>query len=127
MNHDDSDMPLIAAYSRKDAIEDGVLVDVSSVAREQGFCCPVALTSAAWHTCLAVEDGDVVSDEQERIRHVLGVLRSAINFSQSERLVRFRVGFQHCKPMCQPVRLKALCGPGDDAEPVITVMLPEED
>jgi hypothetical protein len=25
------------------------------------------------------------------------------------------------------VRLKALCGPGDQGEPVITVMLPEED
>jgi hypothetical protein len=25
------------------------------------------------------------------------------------------------------VRLKALCGPGDQEEPVVTVMLPEED
>ena len=25
------------------------------------------------------------------------------------------------------VTLKAVCGPGDDAEPVITIMLPEED
>jgi hypothetical protein len=25
------------------------------------------------------------------------------------------------------VKLKALCGPGDDGEPVITKMLPEED
>jgi hypothetical protein len=25
------------------------------------------------------------------------------------------------------VRLKAVCGPGDDGEPVVTVMLPEED
>jgi hypothetical protein len=25
------------------------------------------------------------------------------------------------------VTLKALCGPGDDAEPVITIMLPDED
>jgi hypothetical protein len=24
------------------------------------------------------------------------------------------------------VQLKAICGPGDDAEPVITIMLPEE-
>jgi hypothetical protein len=26
-----------------------------------------------------------------------------------------------------PVRLKAVCGPGDDGEPVVTVMLPDED
>jgi hypothetical protein len=25
-----------------------------------------------------------------------------------------------------PVRLKALCGPGDHGEPVVTIMLPEE-
>jgi hypothetical protein len=25
------------------------------------------------------------------------------------------------------VRLKALCGPGDQGEPVVTVMLPDED
>jgi len=27
----------------------------------------------------------------------------------------------------EPVTLKACIGPGDDAEPVITLMLPEED
>ncbi len=27
----------------------------------------------------------------------------------------------------RPVQLKAVCGPGDDGEPVITVMLPDED
>jgi len=26
-----------------------------------------------------------------------------------------------------PVQLKAICGPGDSGEPVITIMLPEED
>jgi hypothetical protein len=27
----------------------------------------------------------------------------------------------------ETVTLKAICGPGDTAEPVITIMLPEED
>jgi hypothetical protein len=27
----------------------------------------------------------------------------------------------------EDIILKAICGPGDDAEPVITIMLPEED
>ena len=27
----------------------------------------------------------------------------------------------------RPLRLKALCGPGDQGEPVVTVMMPEED
>ena len=27
----------------------------------------------------------------------------------------------------RPVTLKAICGPGDTPEPVLTIMLPEED
>ena len=34
--------------SRAQAIEDGVLVDVSDIAKEAGFRYPVALTSALW-------------------------------------------------------------------------------
>jgi len=30
-----------------------------------------------------------------------------------------------CTP--RPVQLRSICGPGDDAEPVITIMLPHED
>jgi len=29
------------------------------------------------------------------------------------------------KPTC--IRLKCVCGPGDDAQPVLTIMLPDED
>jgi len=39
---------LIYAYTRAQAIEDGVLVDVSETAREAGFRWPVALTAEVW-------------------------------------------------------------------------------
>ena len=39
---------LIHSYTRAQAIEDGVLVDVSDVATEAGFKLPVAITRAAW-------------------------------------------------------------------------------
>jgi hypothetical protein len=39
---------VIHAYSRANAIEDGVLIDVSSVAKEAGFKIPVAVTSGVW-------------------------------------------------------------------------------
>ena len=45
---------LIHSYSRAQAIEDGVLIDVSTVAREAGITYPVALTSAAWGRCVTV-------------------------------------------------------------------------
>ena len=34
--------PVISAYTRAQAIEDGILVDVSETAREAGFKIPVA-------------------------------------------------------------------------------------
>ena len=46
---------LIYSYSRKQAIEDGVLVDVSEMAKEAGFKFPVAMTNTVW-TELIVPD-----------------------------------------------------------------------
>ena len=38
----------ICSYGRAQAIEDGMLIDVSTTAREAGLAWPVALTAAAW-------------------------------------------------------------------------------
>ena len=40
--------PIFSTYSRAQAIEDGILVDVSDTAREAGFTIPVALTRTVW-------------------------------------------------------------------------------
>ena len=39
---------LIFQYTRSQAIEDGVLIDVSEMAREAGFQWPVAVTAGVW-------------------------------------------------------------------------------
>jgi hypothetical protein len=59
---------------------------------------------------------------------VLTLLRFAIR-GQDGPDVRFGVHVRNDKRDRTPplVRLKALCGPGDQGEPVLTVMLPEED
>ena len=36
---------IISTYTRKEAIEDGVLIDVTDVAKLEGFRTPVAFTS----------------------------------------------------------------------------------
>jgi hypothetical protein len=38
---------IIYSYTRKQAIADGVLIDVTELAKEAGFKCPVAFTSSA--------------------------------------------------------------------------------
>jgi hypothetical protein len=119
---------VLSTYSRAQAIEDGVLIDVSEVSREAGIKYPVALTSAVWARCVEVPPGVSCQDESGRLWDVLFVLRMAIREASGPVLtygVHVRNTNRHGTPPL--VRLKAICGPGDNAEPVITVMFPEED
>ncbi len=121
---------LIHRYTRGDAIRDGVLIDVSAPAREAGFKYPVALTAAVWGQCVAVPEGVVCQDEAGRLWDVLTMLRWAIRRQDSgAREVRFGVHVRKDNRERTPplVRLKAVCGPGDEGEPVVTVMMPDED
>jgi hypothetical protein len=124
---DESD--LIHSYSRAQAIADGVLIDVSEAAREAGIRYPVALTAAVWATCVAVPPGVVCQDEAGRLWDLVWMLRCAIGRSGGGPEVRFGVHVRNDNREGTPplVRLKALCGPGDDGSACITVMLPEED
>jgi hypothetical protein len=120
----------IHRYSRADAIKDGVLIDASATAREAGIRYPVALTRAVWERCVAVPPGVVCQDEAGRLWDVLWLLRCAIKgSSDGAREVGFGVHVRNDNRDRTPplVRLKAVCGPGDQGEPVLTVMLPGED
>jgi hypothetical protein len=120
---------LIHRYSRADALRDGVLIDVSATAREVGIRWPVALTQAAWERCVSVPPGVACQDEAGRLWDVAWMLACAIRRGGCGAEVRFGVHVRNDNRDRTPplVRLKALCGPGDGGEPVITVMLPEED
>jgi hypothetical protein len=121
---------LIHAYTRADALRDGVLVDVSATAREVGIRWPVALTRAVWERCVAVPPGVACQDEAGRLWDVFWMLRCAIARQRDGgHEERFAVHVRNDNRERTPplVRLKAVCGPGDDGEPVLTVMLPEED
>jgi hypothetical protein len=121
---------LVHHYTRADAIRDGVLIDVSATAKESGFKFPVALTAAVWVKCVEVPAGVRCQDEAGRLWDVLTMLRFAIHGSKDGAgLVRFAVHVRNDNRDRTPplVRLKALCGPGDQGEPVVTVMLPDED
>jgi hypothetical protein len=122
---------LIHAYTRADAIRDGVLFDVSAVPREAGIRWPVALTAAAWAKCVAVPPGVACQDGVGRLWDLLWMLACAVRRggSGSGSEVRFGVRVRNDNRDRTPplVRLTALCGPGDQGEPVVTVMMPEED
>ena len=120
----------IYRYSRADAIRDGVLIDVSEAARDAGFLYPVALTAAAWSRCVEVPPGVRCQDEAGRLWDVLTMLCVAASRpSDDPHELRFAVHVRNDNREGTPplVRLKALCGPGDDGELVVTVLLPDED
>jgi len=125
---------IISRYTRAQAIADGVLVDVSETAREAGFRWPVAITCTAWLHCVAWSEPDnrrqVYQDEAGRLWDVLwmayNAIRSAPGGTQIEYAL-YRVPRDGKSVTATRTRLKLVCGPGDAGEPVITIMLPQED
>jgi hypothetical protein len=120
---------LIHRYTRAEAIADGALIDFSPTAREASIRYPVALTRAVWERCVAVPPGVVCQDEAGRLWDVVWMLRCAIASAPAGSIVRFALYVRNDNRDCTPplVRLKAVCGPGDQGEPVVTVMMPGED
>src|SRR5947199_10009976 len=119
---------IIHRYTRAQAIADGVLVDVTATPREAGIRYPVALTRAAWERCVRVPPGVACQDEAGRLWDVLFLLALAARRGGGS-AVHFAVHVRNDNRDRTPplVRLKALCGPGDDGEPALTLMLPDED
>ena len=131
----------ISVYPRAQAIEDGVLVDLmqeetAPLVREAGFKFPIAMTAGAFSAVVApIDFADRPFDNglpegqdlKGRLWDVLMVLKFAIRASAGGQELRFKVSVYQGNGKSETIELKSLCGPGDNMEPVITIMLPEED
>ena len=117
---------LIYSYTRQQAIEDGVLVDVSETAREAGIRYAVALTRAVWDQYVDVPLGVEGQDEAGRLWDVLWMFRYGAEGADGDRF-EFDLLVRNDNRQADQVTLRAICGPGDDAKPVITIMLLDED
>jgi Family of unknown function (DUF6573) len=137
---------VISTYSRCQAIEDGVLVSLNdpsftfrpglNICAEAGIKFPVAMTIAAFAKTVS-EVGTPLPPCQDisgRLWDVLSVFKLAARRGGSE--IRFPVsvinwvyvgGKRVYRTKREMVILKALCGPGDNGEPFITIMLAGED
>jgi hypothetical protein len=119
---------VISTYSRAQAVEDGILIDVSTIAKEAGILFPVAITSALWHGYVVPSEYDVKTQGQSvegRLWDTLYLFAIAVRGFRGNQL-QYRVGYV-VNGQLKTITIKSLVGPGDHMEPVITLMLPNED
>jgi len=138
----------IFIYTRAQAIADGVLIDLTTAAddksewlcQQAGFKVPVAITRTAWAQTIGAGgtwrqegDGEVLELKggqslTGRLWDLLHMLRVASGKAANSDRVHFQVLVDvHGDGRHETVSLRAMCGPGDNAEPVITIMLEGED
>lgn len=136
---------LVYAYTRKQALADGVQVEVTQTAQEAGIRFPVFLTRAVYDAFVTVPPGVTGQDEAGRLWDVVWMTRFAILRARKKHSLapaggegqgegattRLPVALyvRNDNRKARLVKLIATCGPLDldDPSPAITVMLPDED
>lgn len=127
---DDKDFNVIYSYTREQAIEDGVLVDLTREAQESGFKIPVAMSSGLYFRYVkpskALEaEGQSV---QARLNDVFLLLRFAAKDRWDGSRVEFEVLFQVGEgPSFQKVSCVAAVEGDSDGNPCLTIFRPEDD
>lgn len=117
---------LACRYSRKQAIRKGLLFDVSSLARKQGYFTPVAITPAVWTKCV------IVPRELRSSRNIIGSLWDVLcdlNLTAQETAansVEFKTLVENSVDETDEVSLVGNCGLGDYGKPVVTITFPDE-
>lgn len=123
---------VIFSYTRADALRDGALIDVTECAQEAGFQTPVAVTAAVWANGVEwPETESAAQDESGRLWDILSMASVAAR-GDADRVKQDRITFElFVVPRGGevPVRtqLELHVGPGDQGEPVGTIMEPGED
>ena len=133
MDTNNSESPfgkVIYSYTRAQAIADGVQVEVTKTAQEAGIGFPVFLTRTVYDAYVTVPPNVTAQDEAGRLWDIVWMLRSAILRARpgADRLP-VALYVRNDNQRARLVKLIAACGALDihDPQPVITVMMPDED
>ncbi len=123
------DCTVVSIFTRAQAISDGILIDVSKQARDLGFRYPVAVTDTIWNSCINWdnEQEKIHQDESGRLYDVLWMAMLMAKRTKGEQAFFDVYRVPNGKSLPCPVTLKSVCGPGDQGEPVVTIMRPWED
>ena len=118
-------------YSRAEAIEDELQVDVSDLGAEAGIRFPVFMTLTVYERFVTVPEGVEAQDEDGRLWDILWMLKFAIRRAPADtRRLPFELYVRNSNEKgAELVTLAAVCGPVDihDPRPAITILMPDED
>jgi len=121
---------IIYAYTRSQAVADGMQVEVTKTAQEAGIRFPVFLTRTVFDAHVAVPPGVTAQDEAGRLWDILCMTRYAILRARPNAdRIPVALYVRNDDRTAHLVKLVATCGPLDidDPQPAITVMMPDED
>ena len=125
------DAEVISTYSRAQAIADGVLVDASigelaPISRHL-YRFPVAMTAEVFAIIQAAVENKRADNSLAGVWHdIMWMSRMRVYARPDPSTVLFTVKIRGAGRR-QIYAFKLVCGPGDNAEPVLTLMLPEQD
>ena len=125
----DKDWNVIYSYTRAQAIEDGVLIDVTDDAKATGFKVHTVVTDNLYYRYVEVPTGLDAEGQSRagRLHDVLVLALFAARSSKGTDRVYFKVDFLMEPGRLEEANIIAHIGPGDHGEPVLTLMLPEDD
>lgn len=116
--------PVIYSYTRKQAIEDGMLHPVSELWPDacKIFKYPVCISESL----MCIIEGN---NTEAWLRDLCWMAAKfpVKELSECKRLFRVTLPRTHGTTATKTYELLSVCGPGDDAEPVITICFPHED
>ena len=131
---------VISVYTRQDAINDGVLVDLMQ--GELGDVCrqhykyPIACTASVWSIISEAVSNPKFCNDDAGILHDMLHMSKVSYTPHGDDTRLFTVIISGRPTTCwhragvgrrKYHRFKIVCGPGDGGEPVLTIMLPDED
>jgi hypothetical protein len=117
---------VIYGYSRKQAIEDGVLIDVTNQAN-QFFQFPMAITAEVYGELNNIPKKHAAESFAGRLHDVLFMAFTEVKKGKTKSQTLMFSAIVNTDDKEKIKQYKMVIGPGDNMEPVLTIMKPHED
>lgn len=105
-------------YTRKEALDDGLLIDISKQARKHGIDQSVAITTALYYRCIEpdLDPGQAAQSLDERMHEVLTALGQRLAGASGLVFLSFRCSFILRACPIEYEEVEIICA-SDDVEP----------